>query len=344
MSQDESILRVRLGESPLHLSRVGLGAWAIGGGGYRFGWGPQDDGDSVRAMHAAVEAGVNWIDTAPVYGRGHSEEVIGRFLSEASDRDRPMVFTKCGIVWDPDDPTKSTRTLHPDSIRAECENSLRRLGVDCIDLFQFHQPDQVGTPVEDSWAALLELVDEGKIRAAGVSNFEGDLLESCWQGGRLASVQSPMSLIDRGIAGTVVPWAGQHGVGVLVYSPMASGLLTDSFAASRVAALPDDDLPQPRPAILRAPTLTEPLPARFAEPDCGSARGHRVRGGGGVDACMAGGHGRHRGAPARPEQVAGWARAAHLELTGEDSGRHRGGRSLAPQPDRVRVARRARLG
>ena len=162
MSQDKSIGHVRLGESPLQLSRVGLGAWAIGGGGYRFGWGPQDDGDSVRAMHASVEAGVNWIDTAPVYGRGHSEEVIGRFLGECPDGDRPMVFTKCGIVWDPDDPTKSTRTLHPDSIRAECENSLRRLGVACIDLFQFHQPDQVGTPVEDSWAALLRAGGRGQ--------------------------------------------------------------------------------------------------------------------------------------------------------------------------------------
>ena len=317
MSQDKSIGHVRLGESPLQLSRVGLGAWAIGGGGYRFGWGPQDDGDSVRAMHASVEAGVNWIDTAPVYGRGHSEEVIGRFLGECPDGDRPMVFTKCGIVWDPDDPTKSTRTLHPDSIRAECENSLRRLGVDCIDLFQFHQPDQVGTPVEDSWAALLQLVDAGKVRAAGVSNFEGDLLESCWQGGRLASVQSPMSLIDRGIAATVLPWAEQHGVGVLVYSPMASGLLTDSFAASRVAALPDDDFRSRHPRF-QEPQLSHNLALRDSLSQIAARHETTVSAVAvawtlawpGVTAAIVGAR--------RPEQVAGWAGAAHLALTGED--------------------------
>lgn len=317
MSNDGSAALVRLGESALELSRVGLGAWAIGGGGYRFGWGPQDDGDSVGAMHAAVEAGVNWIDTAPVYGRGHSEEVIGRFLRETSDDDRPMVFTKCGIVWDPDDPTKSTRTLHPDSIRAECHNSLRRLGVDRIDLFQFHQPDQVGTPVEESWATLLELVDEGKVRAAGVSNFEGDLLESCQQGGRLASVQSPMSLIDRDIAGTVVPWAEQHDVGVLVYSPMASGLLTDSFAAGRVVTLPDDDF-RSRDPRFQEPQLSQNLALRdslrvVAARHAATASAVAVAwtlAWPGVTAAIVGA--RH------PEQVAGWAAAPEVELTGED--------------------------
>ncbi len=317
MSNDGSAALVRLGESSLELSRVGLGAWAIGGGGYRFGWGPQDDGDSVRAMHAAVEAGVNWIDTAPVYGRGHSEEVIGRFLHECPDDHRPMVFTKCGIVWDPDDPTKSTRTLHPDSIRAECDNSLRRLGVDRIDLFQFHQPDQVGTPVEDSWAALLELVDAGKVRAAGVSNFEGDLLEGCRRGGRLTSVQSPMSLIDRGIAGTVVPWAEQHDVGVLVYSPMASGLLTDSFAADRVATLPDDDF-RSRDPRFQEPQLSQNLALRdslraVAARHAASASAVAVAwtlAWPGVTAAIVGAR--------RPEQVAGWAGAAEVDLTEED--------------------------
>lgn len=317
MSNDGSAALVRLGESGLELSRVGLGAWAIGGGGYRFGWGPQDDGDSVRAMHAAMEAGVNWIDTAPVYGRGHSEEVIGRFLRETSDDDRPMVFTKCGIVWDPDDPTKSTRTLHPDSIRAECDNSLRRLGVDRIDLFQFHQPDQVGTPVEDSWAALLELVDAGKVCAAGVSNFDGDLLEICQRGGRLTSVQSPMSLIDRDIAGTVVPWAEQHDVGVLVYSPMASGLLTDSFAAGRVATLPDDDFRSrdPRflePQLSRNLALRDSLRAvatRHAATTAAVAVAWTLAWPG-VTAAIVGAR--------RPDQIAGWAGATEVDLTAED--------------------------
>ena len=317
MSNEGSITRVRLGESPLELSRVGLGAWAIGGGGYRFGWGPQDDGDSVRAMHAAVEAGVNWIDTAPVYGRGRSEEVIGRFLREASGHDRPMVFTKCGIVWDPDDPTKSTRTLHPDSIRTECDSSLRRLGVDCIDLFQFHQPDQVGTPVEDSWAALVELVDAGKVRAAGVSNFDGELLDSCWRGGGLASAQSPMSLIDRGVGATVVPWAARHGVGVLVYSPMASGLLTDSFTAERAATLPDDDWRSHDPRF-QEPLLGQNLALRDALGTVASRHGATVAAVAvawtlawpGVTAAIVGAR--------RPEQVAGWAGAAGLELTDQD--------------------------
>ena len=296
---------------------MGLGAWAIGGGGYRFGWGPQDDGDSIRAMHAALEAGVNWIDTAPVYGRGRSEEVVGRFLQETSDGDRPMVFTKCGIVWDPSDPTKSTRTLHPDSIRTECENSLRRLGVDCIDLYQFHQPDQVGTPVEDSWAALLQLVDAGKVRAAGVSNFGGELLNACRQGGRLASVQSPMSLIDRGIGETIVPWAEQRGVGVLVYSPMASGLLTDSFSAGRVAALPDDDFRSRDPRFAE-PRLSQNLALRDALRDIAARHETTVSAAAvawtlawpGVTAAIVGA--RH------PEQVGGWAEAANIELTGED--------------------------
>ena len=283
-----------------------------------FGWGPQDDerlgaGDARRR----AEAGVNWIDTAPVYGRGRSEEVIGRFLRECPGDDRPMVFTKCGIVWDPDDPTKSTRTLHPDSIRTECDNSLRRLGVDRIDLLQFHQPDQVGTPVEDSWAALLELVDAGKVRAAGVSNFEGDLLESCRRGGRLTSVQSPMSLIDRDVAGTVVPWAEHHGVGVLVYSPMASGLLTDSFAAGRVATLPDDDF-RSRDPRFQEPQLSQNLAlrdslravaARHATTTSAVAVAWALAWPG-VTAAIVGAR--------RPEQVAGWSGAAEVHLTGED--------------------------
>ena len=317
MRNDRPAGRVRLGDSSLELSRVGLGAWAIGGGGYRFGWGSQDDGDSIRAIHAAVDAGVNWIDTAPVYGRGHSEEIIGRFLREASGSDRPMVFTKCGIVWDPDDPTKSTRTLRPDSIRAECDRSLRRLGVDCIDLLQFHQPDEVGTPVEDSWAALLELADAGKIRAAGVSNFEGDLLEGCRQGGRLASAQSPMSLIDRRVAATVVPWAEQHSVGVLVYSPMASGLLTESFSADRVATLPEDDF-RSRDPRFQEPQLSQNLALRDSLGQIAARHQATVSAVAvawtlawpGVTAAIVGAR--------RPEQVAGWAGAVSIELTSED--------------------------
>jgi aryl-alcohol dehydrogenase-like predicted oxidoreductase len=161
-----------LGKTDLNITTVGFGAWAIGGGGWAFGWGPQDDDASIAAMRHAVERGVNWIDTAAVYGLGHSEEVVGRLLRQLPPRDRPFVFTKCGLVWDPNDRTREPRrVLKPESIRRECEASLRRLGVERIDLYQFHWPDDTGTAVEDSWEAMVRLVDEGKVRAAGVSNF-----------------------------------------------------------------------------------------------------------------------------------------------------------------------------
>ena len=161
-----------LGSSGLAITRIGFGAWAAGGGGWSFGWGPQDDEDSLAAMRRAVERGVNWIDTAAVYGLGHSEEVVGRFLRTLPAAPRPLVFTKCGLIWDEKNPmVQSRRVLKPESIAAECEASLRRLGVERIDLYQFHWPDQTGTPVEDSWAAMARLVDQGKVRAIGVSNF-----------------------------------------------------------------------------------------------------------------------------------------------------------------------------
>ena len=159
-----------LGRSGLAITRVGFGAWAAGGGGWSFGWGPQDDEDSLAAMRRAIERGVNWIDTAAVYGLGHSEEVIGRFLRELPSASRPLVFTKCGLIWDEKNPmVQSRRVLQPESIARECEASLRRLGVERIDLYQFHWPDQTGTAVEDSWAAMARLVEQGKVRAIGLS-------------------------------------------------------------------------------------------------------------------------------------------------------------------------------
>ncbi len=169
-----------LGSSELQISAVGFGAWAIGGGGWAYGWGPQNDHDSIAAMHRAVELGVNWIDTAAVYGLGHSEEVVGRFLAETPADRRPLVFTKCGVVWDPADRSATPRRiLRPDSIRRECEASLKRLCVDRIDLYQFHWPDETGAAVEDSWAEMLRLIQEGKVRIGGVSNFGVDLLSRC---------------------------------------------------------------------------------------------------------------------------------------------------------------------
>lgn len=170
----------KLGKNGPEITCVGFGAWAIGGGGWSYGWGPQGDGASLRAMRHAIKLGINWIDTAAIYGLGHSEELVGRLLKELPASDRPYVFTKCGLLWDEKDRmAEPRRILRPESIRRECEASLRRLGVERIDLYQIHWPDETGTPVEDSWGAMVRLVKEGRVRWAGVSNFDVPLLERC---------------------------------------------------------------------------------------------------------------------------------------------------------------------
>lgn len=231
-----------LGTTELEITTVGFGAWAIGGGGWAYGWGPQDDDASVAAIRRAVERGVDWIDTAAAYGLGHSEEVVGRALHEIPADDRPYVFTKGGLVPDPARPYEEpVRDLRPGSIRREVEDSLARLGVDRIDLYQFHWPDAIGTPVEDSWAELGRLVDEGKVRTAGVCNFDVELLERIEPIRHVDSLQPPFSLIRRGAGADVIPWAAAHGTGVIAYSPMQSGILTDAFSSDRVAAMAPDD-------------------------------------------------------------------------------------------------------
>ncbi|MDQ3758073.1 MAG: aldo/keto reductase, partial [Actinomycetota bacterium] len=230
----------RLGNTDLEISPLGLGAWAIGGGGWQGGWGPQDDDESVAAIHRAVERGVNWVDTAPAYGLGRAEEVVGRAVRELPEADRPLVFTKCGLVWEPGATTVSN-VLAPESIRRECEDSLRRLGVDVIDLYQFHWPTEDGTPVEDSWATMAELVDEGKVRAIGVSNFDVTLLERCQAIRPVDTFQPELNLLVRDALAETIPWSRERGVGVIVYSPMRSGLLTGGFSRERAASLPDDD-------------------------------------------------------------------------------------------------------
>ncbi len=211
----------RLGRSAAALTRVGFGTWAIGGP-WRFGWGPVDDEESVAAISAAVEAGVNWIDTAAVYGLGHAEEIVGRALEDyAAGRD-VLVCTKCGRRTRRDGTPYGD--LRPQSIRAECEASLRRLRIERIDLYQIHWPDlDSGTPLEDSWSTLAELVAEGKVRWIGVSNFDVDQLERCEAIRHVDSLQPPLSLLDRGALRNVIPWAAAHQTGVIVYSPMASG-------------------------------------------------------------------------------------------------------------------------
>lgn len=231
-----------LGSSGLDITTIGFGAWAAGGGGWSFGWGPQDDSASIAAMRRAIDGGVNWIDTAAVYGLGHSEEVVGRFLHDLSPGDRPFVFTKCGLVWDATNRMAvAKRNLHPDSIARECEVSLRRLQVERIDLYQFHWPDEAGNAVEDSWGAMVRLVEQGKVRAIGVSNFPMPLLEKCAAVRHVDSLQPPFSPIKRDAAGAQIPWCASHRTGVICYSPMQSGILTESFSVERVARFAEDD-------------------------------------------------------------------------------------------------------
>lgn len=253
-----------LGSSGLDITPVGFGAWAIGGGGWSFGWGPQDDVASLAAMRRALELGVNWIDTAAVYGLGHSEEVVGRLLRELPPADRPYVFTKGGLVWDEQNRMEEpSRTLRPESIRREVEASLRRLGVERIDLYQFHWPDATGTPVEDSWETMSRLVDEGKVRAAGVSNFNVDLLARCEVARHVDALQPPFSLIRREASEDEITWCAEHQTGVICYSPMQSGILTESFSASRAAGLAADDWRRRSPEF-QSPRLSRNLALRDA--------------------------------------------------------------------------------
>jgi aryl-alcohol dehydrogenase-like predicted oxidoreductase len=253
-----------LGASGLSITTLGFGAWAAGGGGWSFGWGPQDDDDSIAAMRRAIERGVNWIDTAAVYGLGHSEEVVGRFLKSIPANDRPLVFTKCGLQWDESDPMKvSKRNLHPDRIRTECDASLRRLGMERIDLYQFHWPDESGVPVEDSWDAITRLIEQGKVRAAGVSNFDVALLERCEARRHVDSLQPPFSMIKRAVAESQLPWCAAHGTGVICYSPMQSGILTDAFNTARVDAFAPDDWRRRSPEF-QPPALERNLALRDA--------------------------------------------------------------------------------
>lgn len=224
------------------LSRVGLGTWAQGGGGWAAGWGPQDDRESQAAIRAAVETGINWIDTAPAYGHGHAEEVVGLATAGMSDGDRPYVFTKLGRRWDPADPMVPLHTdLTADSIRQEVDDSLRRLRTERIDLLQVHWPPTDGTPAEDYWGALVRLREQGKIRAAGVSNHSVSQLEAAERVGHVDSLQPPFSMIRRDAAAAEIPWCAAHGTGVIVYSPLQAGLLSGRMTPERVTAMPDDD-------------------------------------------------------------------------------------------------------
>jgi aryl-alcohol dehydrogenase-like predicted oxidoreductase len=313
-----SLPTARLGLTDMELTRVGFGAWAIGGGGWAFAWGSQDDAESIAAIRAAVESGVNWIDTAAVYGLGHSEEVVAAALAGLPQADRPYVFTKAGLVWDPADRTAAPRRIGAAaSLRAEVEASLRRLRVDRIDLYQMHWPAEDGTPLEEYWQTFADLKRDGKVRAIGLSNHDVPQLEAAENIAHVDAIQPQFSLIHRGAAAGVLPWAGEHETGVIVYSPMASGLLTGAFTAERAARLDSGDWRHGHPDFTE-PALTANL-----------ALAHALR-------PVAERHGVSPAAIAvawtlsfpavtggivgarSPEQVAGWLPGASLELKEDD--------------------------
>lgn len=245
-----------LGNSDLQISRIGFGAWAIGGPGWEFSWGHQEDRDSIAAIHRALELGVNWVDTAAVYGLGHSEEVVARALAEWRGS-RPYVFTKCVLRWN------SSGKVHQDfraeSVRQECEDSLRRLGVEAIDLYQMHWPPADNGPLlEEAWRTMAELQQQGKVRWIGVSNFGPEQMRRAQAIAPVTSDQPPYSLIRRQLEREVLPYTEQQGIGVIVYSPMASGLLTGGMTRERAAALPSDDFRSRNPEF-REPRLSKNL-------------------------------------------------------------------------------------
>jgi aryl-alcohol dehydrogenase-like predicted oxidoreductase len=227
----------KLGNSDLHLTRLGFGSWAAGGP-WQFGWSDQDDSASIAAIHRALELGVNWIDTAAVYGLGHSETVVARALAEWKGA-RPYLFTKCGMIWD--DQGKVDYSLKAASIRRECENSLRRLKTETIDLYQMHWPADDLAETEEGWTEMGRLQKEGKVRWIGASNFSREELEHAQAIAPVTSLQPPYSLIKRGVEEEILPFCGRQDIGVIVYSPMASGLLTGRMTRERAATLPEDD-------------------------------------------------------------------------------------------------------
>lgn len=307
-----------LGKSGLEITTVGFGSWAVGGGGWSFGWGPQDDEESIAAIRHAISLGVNWIDTAAIYGLGHSEEVVGRAIKGIPASERPLIFTKCGLIPDRAKPFEvAKRNLRPESIRKECDDSLRRLGIDRIDLYQFHWADETGTPIEDSWGEMNRLAQEGKIRAAGVSNFTVALLERCEKVRHVDSLQPPFSLIRRDSGGELIPWCAEHGTGVIVYSPMQAGLLTDTFEAARVAKLAEDDWRRrtkefQEPNVSRNVALRDalrPIAARHGASVAATAVAWTLHWSG-VTAAIVGAR--------SPKQVEGWVRAGDINLTAQD--------------------------
>jgi aryl-alcohol dehydrogenase-like predicted oxidoreductase len=300
------------------ITRVGFGAWAIGGAGWTHAWGGQDDGESVAAIQHAANAGINWIDTAAVYGLGHSEEIVARALRDIPSTERPYVFTKGGQVWDESNPAAEPRRIgRRDSLRREVEASLRRLDVERIDLYQMHWPAEDGTPLEDYWQTMLDLKAEGKVRAVGLSNHSAAQLEEAERLGHVDTLQPPFSAIRRDIASAELPWAAAHETGVIVYSPMQSGLLSGAFNTVRAANLPADDWRARDPnfsgeGLRRNLGLAAALrvPAARHDTTVAAAAIAWTLAWPGVTGAIVGAR--------RPSQVDGWLEAATLELDQTD--------------------------
>lgn len=321
----EGIMRTDLpvvpfGRTGLEITRVGFGAWAVGGprrGDWAFGWGPQDDDESLRTIRHAIESGVNWIDTAAIYGLGHSEELVGRAVLGFAEADRPYVFTKGGVVWDDADPTKPSRRMaNPQSLRTEVDASLRRLGVERIDLYQVHWPTEDGTPIEEYWDAMLAIKASGKARAVGLSNHSVPQLEAAERRGHVDSLQPKFSAIAAQSASDVLPWCARNGTAAIVYSPMGSGLLSGAFTAERVAGLPEDDWRKGAADFttnlannLAIGEALGRVADRHGVPQSAAAVAWTL-GFDGVTGAIVGA--RH------PRQIDGWLPAASLELTAED--------------------------
>jgi aryl-alcohol dehydrogenase-like predicted oxidoreductase len=306
-----------LGATGMAISRVGIGAWALGGGGWVDTWGAQDDAVSIAAIRHAVDSGVNWIDTAPIYGLGHAEEVVGRAVRDIPLGERPYVFTKAGVIWDERRRLDKPALIGSEqSIRAELDASLRRLGAERIDLYQVHAPPTDGTPVEAYWQTFCDLRDEGKVRAIGLSNHGVEQLDRARAVGRVDAVQPKLNLIHRD-AVDVLEWCAAHDVGAIVYSPMASGLLTGTFSAARVASLDANDWRRSHPdftgdALIRNLELVEalrPIAARHGVSVAAVAVAWTLSVSGVTGAIVG---------LRRPDHVSGWLAAADLRLDQTD--------------------------
>jgi len=257
----------QFGNTDMKITRIGFGAWAIGGGNWAFGWGPQDDGEAIAAMQRAVEVGMNWIDTAAVYGLGHSEELVGKAVK--SMKTKPYIFTKCGLVWD--EKRKTGQNLKAESIRKECEASLRRMDIDVIDLYQVHWP--VEDDIEEAWEMMAQLQLEGKVRWIGVSNYNIEQMKKCQAIAPISSLQPPYSLINREYEKEILPFCKENNIGVIVYSPMGSGLLTGTMTRERIADMPSDDW-RKKSQYFNEPALTKNLALAEKLSAIGKKHGH----------------------------------------------------------------------